>query len=437
MSLHIAQQFPILQFHTTIEQLEDKYDNINTRCKYISIILSLLHQQSPINTSLVHQYNTYLHTLKTLLNNKELPAFDNTLQLEKLQQIWTLSPDTNPKHKLITGLYLFIQPLRSDYAGSYILNNQIHVKLIKVNKGQTRIIDIPTQLLPYINIYHTLPSNNNSFVQLLSYASKKIFDKYLSINSYRHIWAEYGKRTLSIENQQILASSMNHSFNIHNSNYLPKQHIQYDNTITLNNTEIYEFFKNKSDDFIQNTILDYIHTPLYSINHKIKQLNRIKTHSNIYNTIVQDIQSTNERLHYILQNYKMNSIKTQTENVQIPEIQLSKILDIISRLQVKTHKTYVYILICEDSKFFVGFTTLEIKNLLKTQQFFSNWTCIYKYISLLAYFPGNIDDANNITLLMTKCVGENNVRGGKWNDFKNVTFDQKSIQEITQELFSS
>ena len=53
--------------------------------------------------------------------------------------------------------------------------------------------------LKSIEKFNDLPKNSNAFIQLLRYASVDIFKYKFSIDMYRRIWTEFGKRTMNNE----------------------------------------------------------------------------------------------------------------------------------------------------------------------------------------------------------------------------------------------
>jgi hypothetical protein len=205
-------------FDATVSFLQNKYNNLNTYCNKISEILNIIRTQE--NRSLQILYRTELARCKSLLLDKPKKPFDSFLQLENLRNIWS-QRNIIDRHGLITGLYLFIPALRSDYAGSVIKNNQISLSLVKVNKGSIITKQVPPELNAYIALWSTLPTSHKTFANLLSTSSKVVFDRSISINVFRRVWTEFGLRTMTISEQKQLATDMNHSFEIHNTTYTP------------------------------------------------------------------------------------------------------------------------------------------------------------------------------------------------------------------------
>jgi len=252
------------RYDETIKKLEKKYDNLNTLSSNVSGILSILNKRENENGKLTKKeitiqkkYRDYIHETRKKLDNKEPEPFNNDMKLEKLREVWE-KYDKNRKYKLITGLYLYIEPLRSDYAGATLLeDNKIRVRLMKVNIGEYNTINIPEILHEYLDCFDLLPVKNSAFINILRTASENIFGEQYSINTYRHIWAEYGKRMMSISEQIELAKKMNHSMTIHEARYLPKQEIVYTDTIVINNSEIFKYVKENNIN-VEEYLLKYL-----------------------------------------------------------------------------------------------------------------------------------------------------------------------------------
>lgn len=215
------------QAKKTLEELHKTYSNINTvKTKIVSLLSELKQKEqdkglTKIEKKIQELYRKEVYKLQIDVNNRERPTFDKNNQLEKLREEWKLHIDN--RDKLITGLYLFIEPLRSDYADSNYKDGYITVKLIKTNADTEKQIKVPKQLIKLCDdYYHHLPKVNNTFTKTLSRASKKVFKRNLTINDFRKIWTEYGIRTMSIRKQKELAKNMNHSFATHMSEYTPR-----------------------------------------------------------------------------------------------------------------------------------------------------------------------------------------------------------------------
>lgn len=215
------------QAKKTLEELHKTYSNINTvKTKIVSLLSELKQKEqdkglTKIEKKIQELYRKEVYKLQIDVNNRERPEFNKDNQLEKLRKEWELHVDG--RDKLITGLYLYIEPLHSDYANSKYLDGYINLKLIKTNKDTDKKIKVPKQLIKLCDdYYNNLPKVNNTFVQTLRRASKKIFKRNITINDYRKIWTEYGIRTMSMRQQKELAKNMNHSFATHMSEYTPR-----------------------------------------------------------------------------------------------------------------------------------------------------------------------------------------------------------------------
>ena len=132
-----------------IKAIESKYSNINTiRTKIITEL------KNYADTDTEHEkisdrkiLRDYLFDKKKELNDIPKEPFNKEFQLEKLRERWT-SYNQNVMYKLITGLYLFIPALRSDYAGAVVVKNKFNSiivikNLVKVNTDKSKTIEIP------------------------------------------------------------------------------------------------------------------------------------------------------------------------------------------------------------------------------------------------------------------------------------------------------
>ena len=141
-----------------------------------------------------------------------------------------------------------------------------------------------------------------------------------------------------------------------------------------------------------------------------------------------------------------------------PEIELCDIINFINdKLKPirPIFKYAVYIDICQDSKFYVGISCISYlddsvevtadniaKNRLESHRdngggtFPTNFTYMYPVISCLCSFYGNKEDEDLITILMSKCVG-NNVRGGIYAcPFTKPKYPDYTIDEIKEKLLT-
>lgn len=123
----------------------------------------------------------------------------------------------------------------------------------------------------------------------------------------------------------------------------------------------------------------------------------------------------------------------------------------VSKIRSKNYESVIYINALENSKYYVGISHCSKNNIYKGYDKYkqatmsrleshrdngggawpTNWTWIHPVISTLAYMPGDREDENLVTLLVTKCFGEDNVRGGDWTTFhKRPEFPKMTVDEI-------
>lgn len=138
-----------------------------------------------------------------------------------------------------------------------------------------------------------------------------------------------------------------------------------------------------------------------------------------------------------------------------PEIELYEIIDLTYKLKnIRSgFNSCVYINLCTDSTFYVGYATDKYldssvsntnENIMLSRladhrdnggkKMPSNMTYLFPVVSCLAYFPGDTKDEDLITILMSKCV-KNNVRGGKWaTPFIEPEYPSMTVEEIKNKL---
>lgn len=217
-----------------IKEIKKNYTNLNTISTKITQNLSELKKLGVLDkkqtkTQKILREQLFKIKLDIAEENKQKP-FDKNLQLENLRNIW-LAAKVEDKYKLITGLYIWIPALRTDYINGEInvAKNQIVIKnFVKINTEDGTIIDIPPELIPIISSFELLNlTSRNTFIQQLRFASNIIFGKKLSIDIFRRSWVEFGARTMKQNEIANLAKKMNHSLAIHNTTYMPKQNIEY------------------------------------------------------------------------------------------------------------------------------------------------------------------------------------------------------------------
>ncbi len=145
-----------------------------------------------------------------------------------------------------------------------------------------------------------------------------------------------------------------------------------------------------------------------------------------------------------------------------PEIELQEILEFIDTVKEKRKtenwNTCVYIILCESDKIYVGYSGTKYlkdhteKTLLNAAKYrleqhrnisqsiiCSNFTHIFSPISLLGYFPGDTDDENLMTCLISKCVGINNVRGGIYSSCNSLYdgMNKLTIDELKNNIMTN
>jgi hypothetical protein len=140
-----------------------------------------------------------------------------------------------------------------------------------------------------------------------------------------------------------------------------------------------------------------------------------------------------------------------------PKIELCEIIDFCTKLRDQRCQldSVVYIDLCTESKFYVGYTSIywlkkgiepTDKNMamcrLESHRdngggvFYTIFTTIFPVISCLTYFYGDKEDEDLMTLLMNHAVG-NNVRGGQWASARYIPdYPEMSIDEIKSKLLS-
>jgi len=160
-----------------------------------------------------------------------------------------------------------------------------------------------------------------------------------------------------------------------------------------------------------------------------------------------------ERLHGSSRARYINKFKLDKPEIEISDI-INFINDKLKPIRPK-YQNAVYIDICQDSKFYVGISNSSYldssveatadniaKKRLESHRdngggiFPTNFTHMYPVISCLCCFYGNKEDEDLITILMSKCVG-NNVRGGIYAcPFTKPKYPDYTINEIKDKLLN-
>ena len=221
-----------------ISEIKTKYTNKNTIKYHIVKALKELKYKGVLSEYDIEQQTIgrdEIMKIKNEIENVPNEAFERKNKLEKLRKIWTEfddKTDTVKKYKLIVGLYIWIPALRTDFVEAEISENKKKIIIKKMVKEHSHwpngiIINVPTQLKPYISYWDTMPKNSNSFIQTLKVASNAIFNEKFGIGDYRKIYTEWGFRKLNQEDNKKLAKNMNHSFDVHMSYYMAKTKVVY------------------------------------------------------------------------------------------------------------------------------------------------------------------------------------------------------------------
>jgi hypothetical protein len=137
-----------------------------------------------------------------------------------------------------------------------------------------------------------------------------------------------------------------------------------------------------------------------------------------------------------------------------PKIELYEIIDIIQELKKrKGFNSCVYVHLCMDNTYYVGYSDGSYlkSDIIKTDENMmlcrladhrknggtvtpSNMTYLFPVVSCIGFFPGDKEDEDLMTILMSKFAG-NNVRGGKWaSPFIKPEYPDMTIEEIKNKL---
>ena len=141
-----------------------------------------------------------------------------------------------------------------------------------------------------------------------------------------------------------------------------------------------------------------------------------------------------------------------------PEMELLDICSFIHELKErreksgKYHETAVYVLLCEFGTIYVGLSRINYMNngtkthlesvmeRLRSHRNWhdspvrANWTALFKVISLLSYMPGDKEDENLITLLLSNCFNDMKVRGGDYTCLGPMEIPKNELSEIKMKL---
>lgn len=140
-----------------------------------------------------------------------------------------------------------------------------------------------------------------------------------------------------------------------------------------------------------------------------------------------------------------------------PEIELYEIIDLTHELKRIRHGFHscVYIHLCRNNTYYVGYATdayldkdtpKTTENIMLSrlsdhrrnggQTIPSNMTYLFPVVSCLTYFPGDKEDEDLMTILMSKFAG-NRVRGGEWaSPFTSPEYPDMTVDEIKNKLLN-
>jgi len=140
-----------------------------------------------------------------------------------------------------------------------------------------------------------------------------------------------------------------------------------------------------------------------------------------------------------------------------PEIELYEIIELTNELKRvrKDHSSCVYIHLCESSTHYVGYSSSASGSVsypdeaTKSERAMlsrlsshrknggsTNMTYHFPVVSCLSYFPGDTEDEDLMTILMSKFAG-NRVRGGKWaSAFVTPNYPDMTIDDIKNRLIT-
>lgn len=140
-----------------------------------------------------------------------------------------------------------------------------------------------------------------------------------------------------------------------------------------------------------------------------------------------------------------------------PDIELYEIIDLTHELKRIRHgfNSCVYIDLCANNTYYIGYsinsyldknTENTCENIMLSRlsdhrknggrKCPSNMTYLFPVVSCLAYFPGDKEDEDIMTILMSKFAG-NRVRGGKWaSPFMTPDYPDITIDEIKNKLLA-
>lgn len=169
---------------------------------------------------------------------------------------------------------------------------------------------------------------------------------------------------------------------------------------------------------------------------KVSYAELCKCNASVVPSLLNDITSNLQRIvlqaNLLPKSYCLAGCKTfypKHEKLKTPDIELCDIIilsqDLNNERDLELFPGCVYVNICEDGKFYVGYTqkdnNIDVFELAKRRldQHRDNgggtyWTYFYPVISCIFAFPGSNEDEDLMTMLLARCVGITKVRGGRW-----------------------
>ena len=160
--------------------------------------------------------------------------------------------------------------------------------------------------------------------------------------------------------------------------------------------------------------------------------------TNFYEDYIERINRMFEQLQFFVIQTTMNGYAKARYihpfETPTPEIELSEVIDFIFEIwslrENGNYHTTVYIHLCENNKYYVGYSNYSylpqgVEKTPKNSAFNrledhrnnggtitkTNFTHLYKVIANITYFKGDKNDEDVITLLLSYAVGKQNVRG--------------------------
>lgn len=232
--------------------LKHKYNNPNTINMFIKPFYTIINSdkvKSDINVTEYQRWMRILKYSKRKTKIKQLNNIDDDIitYKELLSKLNESIESIDHTSMLILGLYTLIPPIRGEYCKMKIINNVFDIdknngnnyifigdsynsSFISISKYKTsksfgiKKINIPEQLyniiincVPKINNYLFQDSNNcpldiKSFSNLVATKMCKLFNKHITINTFRHAYiTEHAKLSESPETRIKISEQMCHS----------------------------------------------------------------------------------------------------------------------------------------------------------------------------------------------------------------------------------